>query len=81
MEYRERLSDEYVHWVQERIIARNEKQNSWAAYVGMSKHMFSKVLHQIKPLPEKYEEKWIEMEEIIKGDEPYAPICHKRKIK
>ena len=81
MEYRERLDAKDCLWIQERIIARQEYQQDWAKYIGMSKHMFSKILHQVKPLPEKYENKWMEMEKVIKGDEPYAPICNKRKVK
>ena len=70
MEYRERIPEEDTKWIQERIAQRGEKQNQWAAYLGMSKHFLSKILHQVRPLPDKYEEKWIEMENILKGDEP-----------
>lgn len=78
MQYRERLSDETVNWVRERVTARNEMFQDWATYLGMSKHMFSKILHQIKPLPAKYEDKWIEMEEYLKGDAPCATIKQKK---
>lgn len=71
MEYRERLPEEYCKWVQSRIRARGEEQNQWCGYLGMSKHMFSKILHRVKPLPEKYYKKWDIMEGILKGDEPY----------
>lgn len=68
MQYRERLSDNEVAWIISRIKARKEMFQDWATFLGMSKHMFSKILHQVKPLPEKYEDKWIEMETYLKGE-------------
>lgn len=74
MEYKERIPAEEAKWIQARIIARNEKQHDWATYIGMSKSFFSKVLHQVRPLPDKYTYKWDIMENVIKGDEPFEGL-------
>lgn len=69
MQYRERLPEEETQWIQDRIHKREEQEKDWATYVGMSKSFFSKILHQIKPLPARFEDKWAEMIKILEGDE------------
>lgn len=71
MTYKERVPEDEINFIKERIVKRGEEFQDWANFLGMSKSFFSHILKQDRPLPDNREVLWNNMLKTLKEENDY----------